>query len=113
MSHPKSQKEDVHLSTRIELQRYLERVLGSKNVYFEPPETLKMRYPCIVYNLSRMNPTNADNLSYRVSQEYDIQYITREPEVDIPMRLAYTKRFRAGQHFVADGMHHFNYSVVI
>ena len=113
MSHPKNQTEDVHISTRIELQRYLESVLGSRNVYFEPPETLKMKYPCFVYNLSRMNPTKADNLPYRVTQEYDVQYITREPEVDIPMRFAYSKRFTGGQHFVADGMHHFNYSITV
>lgn len=72
-----------------------------------------MHYPCIVYNLSRMVPVSADNLSYRVNQQYDVQYITREPEVDIPMKLAYAKRFTAGQHFVADGMHHFNYSVTL
>lgn len=113
MSVPKSQTEDVHLAKRIDLQRYLESLVGKGRVYFEPPETLKIQYPCIVYNLSRFDPVSADNLSYTVHQDYDVQYITREPEPDIPLKLAYSKRFRAGQHFVSDGMHHFNYSVVL
>ena len=34
---------------RNDLQKLLVEVLGSKNVYFQPPESVKMKYPAIVY----------------------------------------------------------------
>ena len=35
--------------TRLELQSVLEQTLGSRNVYFQPPASVKMKYPAIVY----------------------------------------------------------------
>lgn len=40
------------MNRRYELQAVLEGILGSGNVYFQPPENLKMRYDCIVYERS-------------------------------------------------------------
>lgn len=34
------------MNRRYELQAVLEGILGSGNVYFQPPENLKMRYDC-------------------------------------------------------------------
>jgi len=33
------------MGTRLELQNLLENILGSRNVYFQPPENLKLNYP--------------------------------------------------------------------
>ena len=38
------------MSSRLELQTKLEELLGSRNVYYQPPETVKMEYPAIVYS---------------------------------------------------------------
>ena len=35
--------------SRLELHALLVELLGSTNVYYEPPETLKMSYPAIRY----------------------------------------------------------------
>ena len=40
------------MASRLNLQDKLEEVLGSKQVYFQPPESLKLKYPCIVYSRS-------------------------------------------------------------
>jgi len=37
------------MAPRLELQEVLESLLGSRNVYFQPPLNLKMNYPCIIY----------------------------------------------------------------
>ena len=37
------------MGTRLELQSKLEEILGSRQVYYQPPETVKMEYPAIVY----------------------------------------------------------------
>ena len=43
------------MSRRTELQTLLEEILGSKNVYFQPPDTVSMKYPAIVYSLNRID----------------------------------------------------------
>ena len=55
------------MSSRIELQDELENLLGSKNVYYQPPESVKMEYPAIVYRRSNINNNFADDLVYRQS----------------------------------------------
>ena len=40
--------------TREELHELLVSVLGSRNVYFQPPESIRMQYPAIVYARNNM-----------------------------------------------------------
>ena len=39
------------MASRLELQDTLETILESRNVYFNPPESIKMNYPAIIYKL--------------------------------------------------------------
>ena len=38
-------------NTKTDLGDKLKEVSGYKNVYFQPPESLKMSYPCIRYEI--------------------------------------------------------------
>ena len=46
---------------RTDLHEILKEILGSDNVYFQPPESYKMEYPCIVYERSALTTRFADN----------------------------------------------------
>ena len=48
--------------TRLTLQIKLEDLLGSKHVYYQPPENLKMEYPAIRYSKSDEEDIYANNL---------------------------------------------------
>lgn len=65
---------------RTELQTVLEEVLGSKNVYYQPPENLKMEYPAIVYERNRTWDIFADNMHYLRYKGYQITYIDWNPD---------------------------------
>ena len=52
------------MGSRIDLQSKLEDILGSRNVYFQPPENLKIKYPAIIYSLNNINLRFADNMPY-------------------------------------------------
>ena len=52
------------MGQRLDLQTELEELLGSRNVYFQPPESLRMNYPCIRYTRSSGETTFADNKPY-------------------------------------------------
>lgn len=52
------------------------------NVYFQPPETIKLSYPCVVYNLSSIDHQYADNKTYIGKRRYECTLITKDPDDD-------------------------------
>lgn len=66
--------------TRLDLDAELREILGSKNVYFSPPESIKLRYPCIVYHRDSIETIKADNLNYRMTTRYIVTIIDNDPD---------------------------------
>ena len=48
-------------TNRLELHELLVTILGNRNVYFQPPSSIKMKYPAIVYSRSKIDDKNANN----------------------------------------------------
>lgn len=67
------------MGSRLELQAKLEEALGSKNVYYQPPESMKLSYPAIVYGLSGMSRKHADDKEYIRRLRYEITVIDKRP----------------------------------
>ena len=93
--------------SRTQLQELLESILGSRNVYFQPPESIRMDYPAIVYSLNRITGNHADNTVYLKNKEYELKVIDWDPEseiVDKVLKLPFCKFDRS---YIADGLNHF------
>ncbi len=94
------------MNKRIELQRILEEILGSKNVYFQPPETIKMKYPAIVYSRSNIRNTYAGNFVYKQDYAYQVTVIDSNPVSEIVKKVSNLPMCSFSNHFVADGLNH-------
>lgn len=94
------------MGQRLELQYMLEEVLGSRNVYFQPPSNIVLKFPCIVYNRERYETTNADNLDYLTRTRYEVTVIDRDPESDIPRRVNEIPNCSHNRFFTNDGLNH-------
>ena len=68
------------LKTRLDLQAELEEILGSNQVYFSPPESIKLKYPCIVYKQSNIDTRKANNRLYLYNYRYEVTLIDRDPD---------------------------------
>ncbi len=91
---------------RLSLQSTLEGLLGSRHVYYQPPESLKMEYPCIRYSKSNRADKYADNIKYLSDDVYDLVIISKTPDhpvIDKILNLPYTELYR---HFTTDGLNH-------
>lgn len=91
---------------REELQTKLEEILGSKNVYYQPPNGVKMGYPAIRYSLNDVQKTNADDTAYLKRREYQIIVIDRLPDnpaIDALLDIPYCSYER---HYEADNLNH-------
>lgn len=76
------------MDRRLKLQMDLEKIPGIKKAYFQPPETVRMVYPCIRYSRGRPRTARADNTAYRFTQCYELMVITPDPDSEVPKYIA-------------------------
>lgn len=94
------------MGSRLELQAIFENLLGSRNVYFDPPESVKMRYPAIRYSRKKIDTTFANNAPYKQDICYEVIAIYDNPDSDLPMKLSALPKCRHDRHYVANNLHH-------
>lgn len=94
------------MGTRLELQSLLESILGSRNVYFQPPETVRMSYPCIVYQRNDEVNQFADNRPYVHDKQYILTVVDKNPDSAILDKIVELPRSRYDRHFTADNLNH-------
>lgn len=95
------------------LDEKLKNVLGSDHVYFQPPESVKLIYPCIVYERLGIPIRNADNTTYLGRVRYRITAIGYDP--DLPYHKALCEEFENylsyDRHFGSDSLNHDVYTL--
>lgn len=97
------------MASRLELHEELCEVLGSRNVYFQPPASVRLKYPCIVYSKTGADITYADDKAYNLIDEYTLQAISLDPDNDLARRLVFHfKMIRETRRFVVDNLYHDN-----
>jgi hypothetical protein len=99
------------MGTRLDFQTLLESVLGSGNVYFQPPPNVQMSYPAIVYNRDYRAVQFADNSPYFGTTRYQVTVIDRDPDSPIPDKVAGLPMTAFVRHFTADYLNHDIYDV--
>ena len=94
------------MPSRLDLQTFLENLLGSRNVYYQPPESIKMSYPAIVYERDNIRNEFANNFVYMQSHSYQITVIDYDPDSEIVKRVSALPMCSFARHFVSDNLNH-------
>ena len=95
------------MSSRLDLHKELVELLGTRNVYFQPPESIKLIYPCIVYSISDISKRNADNKMYNSTIEYEVIVIDPDPDSEISMKiLSHFPMCRFDRAYTSDNLNH-------
>lgn len=94
------------INRRLQLQAKLESILGSRQVYYQPPENIKIKYPAIVYERNDIDADHADNLQYFRHHRYMLTVIDRNPDSEIVEMISQLPMCQFSRHFTADGLNH-------
>ena len=94
------------MGSRIELQELLENILGSRNVYFQPPASAHIDYDAIVYSRKNIENTFANNSVYKQNDAYEIIAIYEDPDSDLPRKLSKLPMCSFDRHYTADNLNH-------
>lgn len=93
------------MPSRLELNAELKQFLP--NVYFQPPSTIQMTYPCIVYNKTSRMRHFANDVIYLSQQEYQIMLIEKNPDSTVADSIE--KHFPScgiNQYYTVDNLYH-------
>lgn len=99
------------MASRLNLQTELEKILGSRNVYFQPPASVQMKYPAIRYSLQNIENRHADNLSYKQAKAYELILIDPDPDSEYVDKILQLPYCRFDRFYPADNLNHYVFTI--
>ena len=97
------------MAERLTLHEELCKLLGSRNVYFQTPESVKMSYDAIRYQLGGKDIIRANDGIYRKVNRYEGVIITRNPDTTLPDE--HFKLCSLGRPYTADNLNHYPFTL--
>lgn len=94
------------MGTRLELQAKLESMLGTSNVYYQPPENLKMNYPAIRFQKADDITYHGDNIKYLNRNCYDITVIDELPDNEVINKILALPYSSFDRNYKANNLNH-------
>ena len=94
------------MADRLELHSVLQELLGSSNVYYQPPESIKMQYDAIRYSKKTIDSKYANDRKYSMIDCYEVIVISRLPDNSVIKKLLSLPYCSYDRHYVADNLHH-------
>lgn len=94
------------MEVRLRLHALLEELLGSKNVYFQPPTGFMMSYPAIVYSRKPASKRFANDKAYFRLSCYEITIIDPDPDGELAFKMEQLPYCTHDRHFKNDNLNH-------
>lgn len=88
------------------LQSKFEELLGTRNVYEDPPESVKMKYTAIKYSKTGENVRFANNGRYIRRNRYEVIVIAHELDDPVIEKLLVLPYCSWERHYVSNNLHH-------
>ena len=92
---------------RLKLHETLCEILGNRNVYYQPPESLVMQYDAIRYSLTELDSKFANDKRYNLKKRYNVILITRDPDPEALDKILELPFSSLGTPYVADNLNHY------
>lgn len=96
---------------RIELHQRLVAISSNLHVYYQPPESVKLQYPAIVYSRSNIENVNADDTPYVHQYAYEAIVIDNKPDSEIVDILSKFPKTRFGRAYCVDNLYHTTFTI--
>jgi len=97
------------MAPRLDLHQLLETF--TEHVYFQPPVNVQLQYPCIIYKRDYATTLFADDHPYKFVKRYMVTVIDRDPDSEIPDKVAEIPMSLFNRFYTADDLNHDVYNV--
>ena len=94
------------MDKRLELHSIFVSILGSNNVYYQPPASVQMKYPAIVYSRKNIENLHANNAVYKQLNSYEVTVIDEDPDSEIVGKVSKLPMCSHDRYFTSDNLNH-------
>lgn len=101
----------MEMSSRQKLQKEFETLLGSRNVYYQPPNNIVMQYDAIRYSSTTPKVIHANNMKYLKLKCYDGIVISKKPDPEVVEKIMDLPYTSFGSPYVADNLYHYPFTI--
>lgn len=98
-------------NSRIAFRNYLQEQTDVENLYFQPPQSIKMSYPAIVYSIDDVDNKFAENKNYLQFIRYQVIVIDKNPDSDIFKIISRLPKCSFVRSYTADNLNHFVFTI--
>ena len=99
------------MKSRLEPHPTPETLLGSRNVYFQPPESIKLKYPAIVYSLNDIRNMHASNTVHKKDTVYSLTYIDEDPDSENIKKISDLPYCDFDRYFTSENLNHYTFTI--
>ena len=100
------------MGRRLNLHEEFCEILRTRNVYNDPPESVRMNYDAIRYKLAGKNIERANDGIYRIVNMYDGVVISEDPDCEVADKiLVHFPMCSFGRPYVVDNLYHFPFTL--
>lgn len=92
------------MAPRLDLQELLTGM--TDHVYFQPPENVKLEYPCILYVRDFIHNQFADDHPYASRKRYLITVIDEDPDSGLPQMISELPLCSFDRWYATNGLNH-------
>lgn len=86
---------------------------AERHVYFQPPPSVHLVYPCIIYRWDDDRNKHADNRRYISHKVYLLTVIDQDPDSGLPDRVAELPFCKHTRNYTADNLYHSVYQLTL
>lgn len=79
---------------------------GDRHTYFQPPESVKMKYDAIRYSRKRIVNRFANNSVYNQRDCYEVIVIYEDPDSDLPKKVSRLPLCSFDRHYTSNNLNH-------
>jgi len=101
------------MKTRIKLQKFLEKVAAPYHVYFQPPDSLYIDYPCVIYHLSNVKNLYANNNIYKQDKFYELIIVDSNPDSILFEKFCKLPMCKFKNFYVSESLNHFVFDIFV
>lgn len=99
------------MADRQTLSLIFKQILSNNNVYYDPPENLKLQYPCIIYSHASNWQKHADDIKYLSKKCYTVTVIDKLPDSSLSEAVNNLPYCSFDREYAADNLHHYVYTL--
>lgn len=84
---------------------------GDRHIYLNPPPSVRMRYPAIVYSLNGIDPKYANDTAYQLAPSYQVILIDEDVDTKYLKLILQIPYCRFNRFYISDNLNHWVFTI--